>query len=47
MMTTGWPSDVTRTAPTTHWAVTQGPLPPGGTKGHPAMVYGAAIVVMG
>jgi hypothetical protein len=28
MMRTGWPIDVTRVAPMTHWAVTQGP---GGT----------------
>jgi hypothetical protein len=38
MTTTGWPSDVTRTAPTTHCAVTQGPLPAGGAKAHPATV---------
>ncbi|MBW0001711.1 MAG: hypothetical protein JO015_21655 [Verrucomicrobia bacterium] len=34
---TGWPSEVTRSAPTVHWAVTHGPLPAGGTKAHPAI----------
>jgi hypothetical protein len=47
MMTTGWPREVTRTAPTVHWPVTQGPLPAGGTKAQPATTYGAAMVVMG
>jgi hypothetical protein len=47
MMTTGCPSDVTWTAPTDHWAVTQGPFPAGGTKAHPATMYGAAMVAMG
>jgi len=37
IMATGWPSDITWTAPTTHCAVTQGPLPAGGTKAHPAI----------
>jgi hypothetical protein len=36
IITTGWPSDITCTEPITHWAVTQGPLPAGGTKAHPA-----------
>jgi hypothetical protein len=39
--------EVTLTAPTTHCAVTHGPLPAGGTKAHPATLYGAAIVVTG
>jgi len=43
----GWPSDVTRAAPTTHWAVTHGPLPVGGVKAQPATVYGAEIVAIG
>src|SRR5260370_29720020 len=47
MITSGWPMEVTRTAPTVHWAVTQGPLPAGGTKAHPATVYGAAMVAIG
>ncbi len=47
MMTSGWPSDTTRTAPTTHWPVTHGPLPAGGTKAQPATAYGAAIVATG
>jgi hypothetical protein len=46
MMTTGCPSDDTCTAPT-HWAVTQGPFPPGGTKEQPATLYGAATVAIG
>ena len=33
---TGWPSEVTRNDPVTHWAVTQGPLPTGGTNAQPA-----------
>src|ERR1700722_20304853 len=47
MMTTGWPWDSTRTAPTIHCAVTQGPFPAGGTKAHPATAYGAATVAIG
>src|SRR5208283_526316 len=47
MITTGWPIEVTRTAPTVHCAVTQGPLPAGGANAHPATAYGAAIVVIG
>src|SRR4051794_29120186 len=47
MMASGWPNDTTRTAPTTHWPVTHGPLPPGGTKGHPATAYGAPMVAAG
>lgn len=43
----GCPDEVTRTAPTTHCPVTQGPLPAGGTKAHPATVYGAEIVATG
>jgi len=43
----GWPMEVTCTAPTTHWAVTQGPLPAGGTNAQPATIYGAAIVAAG
>jgi hypothetical protein len=46
-MTSGWPVDVTRVAPTDHCPVTHGPLPPGGTNAHPATAYGAAIVVAG
>jgi hypothetical protein len=45
--TTGTPPAVTRVAAVTHCAVTQGPLPPGGTKAHPATVYGAACVATG
>src|SRR5512143_2766671 len=47
MITSGWPSDATRTAPTIHWPVTHGPFPPGVTNGHPATTYGAAIVATG
>src|SRR5271169_3539235 len=47
IMATGWPFEMTMVAPTTHWPVTQGPLPAGGTKAQPAMAYGAAIVAMG
>ncbi len=47
MMTTGWPMAITLTAPTSHCPVTQGPLPAGGTKAHPATVYGLAIVATG
>jgi hypothetical protein len=36
MTATGCPSEVTRTAPTTHCAVTHGPLPTGGANAHPA-----------
>jgi hypothetical protein len=46
MITTGWPIEVTRTVPTTHWAVTHGPGA-GGTSGHPATMYGPAIVAIG
>jgi len=46
-MATGCPIDKTCTAPTTHCAVTQGPLPGGGTKAHPATAYGAAMVAIG
>jgi hypothetical protein len=38
---TGCPLAKTRVAATTHWAVTQGPFPPGGTNGQPATTYGA------
>ena len=34
-------------APTIHWPVTHGPLPPGGTNAQPATAYGAAIVATG
>jgi len=47
MMATGCPIEVTLIAPTTHWAVTQGPLPAGGANAHPATAYGAAIVAIG
>ena len=47
MIATGCPIEVTLIAPTTHCAVTQGPLPGGGTKAHPATTYGAAIVAIG
>jgi hypothetical protein len=47
MMATGWPCDSTCCAPIIHCAVAQGPLPAGGTKGQPAMLYGAAMVAMG
>jgi hypothetical protein len=39
--------EVTNREPTTHWPVTHGPLPTGGTKAQPAMAHGAAMVVMG
>jgi hypothetical protein len=44
-MVTKWPSDKTRTAPTTHCAVAQGAT--GGVNGHPNTAYGAPMVVMG
>lgn len=47
MIASGCPIEVTCTDPTTHCAVTHGPLPAGGTKAQPAIVYGAAIVVAG
>jgi hypothetical protein len=47
MMATGWPCDITCTAPTTHCPTTQGPLPAMGTNGHPATAYGAAMVAIG
>jgi hypothetical protein len=47
MITTGWPIEVTRTAPTSHCAVTHRPLPAGGANVHPATMYGAAIVAIG
>ena len=47
MMTSGCPSESTRTAPTIHCPVTHGPLPAGGTKAQPATAYGAAIVATG
>ena len=43
----GCPCDNTRTAPTTHCAVTHGPLPAGGTKAHPATICGGAMVAAG
>jgi hypothetical protein len=39
---TGSPLANTRVAATTHCAMTHGPLPPGVTKGQPAITYGAA-----
>jgi hypothetical protein len=45
-ITTGWPSEVTLVAPTTHWPVTQGPFPTIGTNEQPATLYGAAIVAI-
>jgi hypothetical protein len=36
-----------RSAGTIHWAVTQGPLPPGGTNGQPVIMYWLATVVIG
>jgi hypothetical protein len=47
MSTTGWPVASTRVAPTVHWPVTHGPLPPGGTNAQPATAYGATIVATG
>ena len=47
MMATGCPCESTMVAPTTHWPVTHGPLPAGGTKVHPATAYGAAMVAIG
>lgn len=47
MIATGCPIEVTRIAPTTHSAVTQGPLPAGGMKAQPATTYGVAIVAIG
>jgi hypothetical protein len=47
MITSGCPSEVTRTAPIIHCAVTQGPFPAGGTNAHPTTEYGAAIVAIG
>ena len=47
MITTGWPIEVTRTAPMIHCAVAHGPLPAGGANAHPATMYGAAIVAIG
>ena len=44
---TGWPPAFTRSAALTHWADTQGPLPPGGTNGQPATTHGDGWVVMG
>jgi len=46
MITTGWPSDITRTAPAVHFAVTHGPLPVGATSGHADTRYGAAMVTI-
>jgi hypothetical protein len=47
MMATGCPCEKTCTAPTTHCAVTHGPLPAGGTNAQPATAQGAAIVAIG
>src|SRR5664279_1403418 len=47
MIATGCPCDNTCTAPTTHCAVTHGPLPASGTNAQPATTYGAAMVAMG
>jgi hypothetical protein len=48
MMSSGWPSEVTRTAPTAQCAVTQGPLPAGGGgMAHPATAHGAESVATG
>src|SRR5206468_2026833 len=44
---TGAPPAKTRVAPTTHCAVTHGPLPAGGTNGQPAITYGLNIVAIG
>src|SRR5580765_7530250 len=43
----GCPCDNTRTVPTIHCAVTQGPFPGGGTNAQPATAYGAAMVAIG
>lgn len=46
--TKGCPFEVTRVEPTSHWAVTQGPLAAGGGgRAQPATTYGAAIVTVG
>jgi hypothetical protein len=45
IITSGWPSEVTREAPKSHCAVTHGPLPVGGAKAHPATLQGALVVV--
>jgi hypothetical protein len=45
-MTTGTPVDITRVAPTVHWPVAQGALPPLASA-HPATTYGVAMVVIG
>lgn len=48
MMTSGWPSDVTRNAPTIHCAVTHGPLPAdGGGMAQPATTHGVEMVATG
>jgi len=44
---TGCPFEVTCSDPMIHIPVTHGPFPPGGTNAQPAIVHGAAIVVMG
>src|SRR5581483_8517725 len=44
---TGIPPAVTRTAPTSHGAVTQGPLPPWGTNGQPVIRCGRAMGATG
>ena len=44
---TGAPPAKTRIAPTTHCAVTHGPLPAGGTNGQPTIAYGVGCVTMG
>jgi hypothetical protein len=36
MIASGCPSESTRSAPTSHWPVTHGPLPPGVTNAQPA-----------
>src|SRR5260370_37275376 len=47
-ITNGWPLDVTRTEPTVHCPVTQGPFAAGGGgNAQPATTYGAAIVTVG
>jgi hypothetical protein len=44
---TGMPPAKIRVAPTSHCAVTQGPLPPVGTNGQPVTICGLAIVAIG
>jgi hypothetical protein len=46
--TSGWPFDVTRVVPLSHWAVTHGPFAAGGGGSvQPATTYGDVINTVG